>query len=78
LLIIDDKNENFDEVKNPFKLINLSEIINKSNIIEIIEIDDIIKPNSYSINSLMEYYGSCILKTQMISAIMRYSIKFIW
>ena len=72
-LIIDGKSESVDITKQPIKSINLSEINNKSNTIDEIELDDIIKPNSYSINLLMEYYGSCILKTQMIPAFIRYA-----
>lgn len=73
-LIIDGKSERVDIKKNPIKSINLSSINNKSNTIDEIEIDDIIKPNSYSINSLMEYYGSCILKSQMLPAFIRYAV----
>ena len=73
-LIIDGKSEAVDIKKNPIKSINLSSINNKSNTIDEIEIDDIIKPNSYSINSLMEYYGSCILKTQTIPTFIRYAV----
>ena len=72
-LIIDGKSESVDITKQPIKPINLSAINNKSNTIDEIEIDDINKPNSYSINLLMEYYGSCILKTQMIPAFIRYA-----
>ena len=59
---------------NPVKSINLSTINNKSNSVDEIEIDDMIKPNIYSINSLMEYYGNCILKTQMLPAFIRYIV----
>ena len=73
-LIIDDKSEKVDINKIGLKPINLSEINKKTNTIDEIEIDDIIKPNSYSINSLMEYYGSCILKTQMLPAFIRNAV----
>ena len=72
-LVIDDKSERVDVKKIPIKPISLSEINNKSNTIDEIEIDDIINPNSYSINSLMEYYRSCILKTQILPGFIRYS-----
>ena len=61
--------------KNPIKSINLSAINNKSNnTVDEIELEDIIQPTIYSINSLMEYYGSCILKTQMLPAFIRYAV----
>ena len=50
-----EKMNGINKTKNPIKLINLSKINNKSNIIDEIKIDDIIKSNSYSINSLLEY-----------------------
>ena len=72
-LIIDENIESIDINTTPTKTINLEDINNKSNAIDEIEIGDIIKPNIYSINSLMKYFGSCILKTQMLPAFIRYS-----
>ena len=72
-LIIDENIESVDINTTPTKSINLADINNKSNAIDEIEIEDIIKPNIYSINSLMEYFGGCILKTQMLPAFIRYS-----
>ena len=72
-LIIEDKIKSVDKNTLPAKSINLSDINNKSNTIDEIEIEDIIQPNVFSINSLMEYFGSCILKTQMLPAFIRYS-----
>ena len=72
-LIIDDKIKSVDINTLPTKSINLSDINNKSNSIDEIELEDIIQPNIFSINSLMEYFGSCILKTQMLPAFIRYS-----
>lgn len=72
--MLDGKCEGVDITKHPLKPINLSSISNKSNTVDEIEINDIIKPEAYSINSLMEYYGSCILKTQMLPGFIRYVV----
>ena len=73
-MIIDQDNKGVDKKIKQIEKINLSEINNKSNSVDAIEIDEIIQPNIYSINSLMEYYGNCILKTQMIPAFIRYAV----
>jgi hypothetical protein len=73
-LIIDKENKKVDRKTKPIEKINLSEINNKSNAVDAIEIDEIIQPKEYSINSLMKYYGNCILKTQMIPAFIRYAV----
>ena len=73
-LITDKKNKIVDVKTKPVKPINLWEINNKSNFIDKIEIDEIIQPENYSINSLMKYFGNCILKTQMIPAFIRYAV----
>ena len=70
-LIIDGKSKGVDIKNLP---INLSAINDKPNNIDKIEIDVIINPKTYSINSIMEYYGSCILKTQMLPAFIRYAV----
>ena len=72
-MITDKENKSVDIKTKPIPKINLSEIYNKSNAIDGIEIDDIIEPTNYSINSLMEYYGNCILKTQMLPVFIRFA-----
>ena len=56
------------------KAINISEIINQSTSVDAIEIEEIIHPKTYSINSLMEFFGNCILKTQMLPAFIRLAV----
>ena len=73
-LITSQENKIVNKNAKPISKINLSEINNKSNAIDAIEIDDIIQPKIYSINSLMDYYGNCILKTQMLPAFIRFAV----
>ena len=73
-LIIDGKCEAVDINKSPIHSKYISNINNKSNSVDEIELDEIIIPNTYSIKSLMEYYGSCILKTQMLPSFIRYAV----
>ena len=73
-LITDKTNKKVDIKTSPIPKINLSEINNQSNTVDAIEIEDVIQPKIYSINSLMEYYGNCILKTQMLPAFIRLAV----
>ena len=74
-LIIDKNRESVDKKMSQKKAINISEIINQSTSVDAIEIEEIIHPKTYSINSLMEFFGSCILKTQMLPPFIRYAVK---
>ena len=73
-LIIDDKIEKVDKNKKPLHSKYISDISNKSNTVDEIELEDMNEPDSKTINSLMEYYGRCILKTQMLPAFIRYAV----
>ena len=73
-LIIDDKAEKVDKNKKPIHSKYISDISNQSNTVDEIELEDMNEPDSYTINSLMEYYGRCILKTQMLPAFIRYAV----
>jgi hypothetical protein len=73
-LITDQERKSIDKNVRPIEKINFSQISNKSNTVDAIEIDEIIQPKIYSIKSIMEYYGNCILKTQMIPAFIRYAV----
>lgn len=74
-LIVDKERKKVNKNTNQIQSINTSELNNPLTSIDSIEIDEIIQPDYYSINSLMEYFGSCILKTQMIPAFIRYAYK---
>ena len=73
LLITDEYVKSVDINTEQIASNNVSDINNKSDSIDEIEIKDISKPQIYSIKSLMEYFGSCILLTQMLPAFIRYS-----
>ena len=74
-LIIDEKIQTVKKSKKQIKPINIPEINNQSNTVDRIDMDEIAQPKIYSINSIMEYFGSCILKTQMLPAFIRYAVK---
>ena len=74
-LIIDEKIQSVKKSAKQIKPINISEINNQSNTVDSIDMDEISQPEIYSINSIMEYFGSCILKTQMLPAFIRYAVK---
>ena len=74
-LIIDKERKSVNINTTQIKPINTSELNNPLTSIDLIEIDEIIKPDNYSINSLMEFFGNCILKTQMLPVFIRYAYK---
>ncbi len=74
-LIIEKNRQSVDKNISQKKQINASEINNQSTSIDTIEIEEINHPQIYSINSLMEFFGSCILKTQILPAFIRYAVK---
>ena len=55
-LITDQERKSIDKNVRPIEKINFSQISNKSNTVDAIEIDEIIQPKIYSIKSIMEYY----------------------
>ena len=74
-LLIDNERKSVDKNTNQIKSISTSELNNPLNSIDLIEIDEIIQPDNYSINTLMQFFGSCILKTQILPAFIRYAYK---
>jgi len=74
-LIIDKERKSVNINTKQIKSINTSELNNPLTSIDLIEIDEVIQPDNYSINSLMEFFGSCILKTQMLPVFIRYAYK---
>jgi len=63
-----------DKNANRINLKNFLENSNKSNSIYIKDINDIIRPENYSIKSLVEFFNECSLKAQIFPSFIRYSI----
>ena len=59
---------------NRINLTNFLENNNKSNFIYIKDVDDIIRPENYSIKSLIEFFKECALKAQLFPSFIRHSI----
>lgn len=74
-LIIDENRKSVKRNTRQIKPINLSEIDNQSIAVDTIEIEEIKPPEKYSINSIMEYFGKCILTTQILPSFIRYAVK---
>lgn len=74
-LIIDENRKSVKRNTRQIKPINLSEIDNQSIAVDTIEIEEIKPPEKYSINSIMEYFGKCILTTQILLSFIRYAVK---
>ena len=74
-LLIDNDRKRVNKIRNQIKSINISELNNPLNSFGLIEIDEINEPDNYSINSLMQFFGSCILKTHVLPAFIRYAYK---
>ena len=74
-LIIENINKSVNKNLLQKEELNTSEINNESTSVDKIEIEEIILPKKYSINSLMEFFGNCILKTQILPAFIRYAVK---
>ena len=74
-MLIDNDRKGINKNRNQIKSINISELNNSLNSICLIEIDEINEPDNNSINSLMQFFGSCILKTQILPSFIRYAYK---
>jgi hypothetical protein len=74
-LIINENAQKVDINTKQCKLIDHLDIDNKYDSFEEIEIENIIQPRTYSINSLMDYLGSCFSKTLMFPSFIRYAFK---
>lgn len=74
-MLIDNDRKGVNKNRNQIKSINISELNNPLNSIDLIEIDEINEPDNYSINSLMQFFGSCILKLKYYLLLLDMHIK---
>lgn len=72
-LVNEEKSQSVDINTNQIK-INLKEINIEPKDINLIEIDEIVEPKIYSINSIIEYFQNCIFITQILPSFIRYAV----
>ena len=73
-LINDNNIKGIDINTEQIKKIDLKEINNESDFVNVIEINEILQPKIYSINSIMEYFENCIMTIYIIPSYLRYAV----